>query len=369
MKALLLTVTLLMLTMQLNCGFQKGEDEMNRVEATDPVPQTDAPAKGAWDFSRIDRILESASARIGPAGLLLIKDGQVVHRKAYRGFKLDVPLPAASATKWVSGALIMSLVDEGKLSLDDQVSKFLPDIAGDKAGITIRQLFSHTSGLPPEISCRNDKSSTLERCAEQIVRARLRAQPGTEFYYGGVSMHLGGRIAELASGRTWNDLFDEKLARPLGMTNTNYFSYGRTNNPRPAGDLQSTVDDFGKFLIMLSNEGVFDGRRILSEQSVAELHKDQTAGARIAYTIYGKHGRLNPALPQARYGIGVWREVVNANTGDIVEASSQGALGTSPWIDFEKNLAGVLIVRSSMSRVIPVYLEVKEAFREIVSSN
>jgi hypothetical protein len=117
---------------------------------------------------------------------------------------------------------------------------------------------------------------------------------------------------------------------------------------------------------MILQRGSFGGKRILSEASVLEMHKDQTDGARIAYTIYEKHAALDQSLPLARYGIGVWREKADAS-GQLLEASSQGALGFSPWIDFERNLAGVLSVRSSFSRALPEYLAVKDQIRRTVS--
>jgi CubicO group peptidase (beta-lactamase class C family) len=263
----------------------------------------------------------------------------------------------------------MTLVDEGKISLDDKVSKYLPEFGTDKSDITIRNLFAHTSGLPPEARCRNDKRTTLERCTSEIARMKLTTAPGAEFSYGGVSMHVGGRIAEIVSGKSWNELFAEKLATPLGMTQSDFFAYGPTDNPRPAGDARSSADDYGRFLQMILQRGSFNGTKILSPMSVVEMHKDQTGGARIAYTIYEKHRARDPNLPLARYGVGVWREKVDEGRQQLREASSQGALGFSPWIDVERNLAGVLSVQSSFSRVIPVYLELKEEVRRIVPAS
>lgn len=262
----------------------------------------------------------------------------------------------------------MTLVDEGKLSLDDTVSKYLPEFGGEKSNITIRQLFSHTSGLPSETRCRNDKRTTLERCASEIARARLAAAPGAEFFYAGVSMHVGGRIAEVVSGKPWNDLFIERIAGPLAMTQTDFFSYGPTSNPRPAGDARSSADDYARFLQMLLQRGRFNGKQILSEASVVEMHKDQTRGARIEYTIYEKHRGLDPNLPLARYGIGMWREKFTSS-GQLQEASSQGYFGFSPWIDVERNVAGVLSVQSRFSRVMPDYLELKKEIRRIVPAD
>ena len=314
-------------------------------------------------------MVERIARKHGGGTLVLVKGEKVIYRKGFGGYDPDKVVPIASASKWLSGALIMALVDDGKLSLDDKVSNFIPEFADSKSNITIRHLFAHTSGLPPEIRCRNDKRTTLERCVREIAAMQLRAAPGEEFYYGGVSMHVGGRIAEIVSGKSWNDLFVERIATPLSMSQTDFFAYGPTNNPRPAGDVRSSANDYARFLQMILQDGTFGGKRILSAASVVEMHKDQTGGARIAYTIYEKHKTLDPALPLARYGIGVWREKAEESSQQLLEASSQGALGFSPWIDVERNLAGVLSVQSSFSGVLPDYLALKAEIRRIVPTN
>ena len=325
--------------------------------------------KAAYDFTALDKILERSAPGLGGCALLLIQDDRVIYRKSFGRHGADRVVPIASASKWLSGALIMTLVDEGKLSLDDKISKYIPEFADDKSNITIRHLFAHTSGLPPEASCRNDKRTTLERCVSEMTRLKLKSPPGKEFFYGGVSMHIGGRIAEIVSGKSWNELFVDRLATPLGMGRTDFLAYGPTGNPRPAGDARSSADDYGRFLQMILQHGTFEGKTILSDASVRELHKDQTAGAHIAYTIYEKHAARDPELPQARYGVGVWREKVDGASQQLREASSQGALGFSPWIDVERQLAGVLSTQSSFSRVMPVYLELKNEIRRIIPSN
>jgi CubicO group peptidase (beta-lactamase class C family) len=164
----------------------------------------------SYDFTVVDKILERAAPRLGGCALVLIKDDKVVYRKSFGRYGADKLVPIASASKWLSGALIMTLVDDGKLSLDDRVSKYIPEFGSDKSNITIRHLFAHTSGLPAEARCRNDKRTTLESCTSEIARMQLRAAPGEDFYYGGVSMHVGGRIAEIVSGKSWHELFAEK---------------------------------------------------------------------------------------------------------------------------------------------------------------
>ena len=179
-------------------------------------------------------------------------------------------------------------------------------------------------------------------------------------------MHVGGRVAEVVSGKSWNELFVEKIAAPLGMNETDFFAYGSTQNPRPAGDARSSADEYGRFLQMILQRGVADGKQILSLDSIVEMHKDQTGRARIVYTIYEKHAALDPNLPLARYGVGVWREKMDDGSQRVGDASSQGALGFTPWIDVERNLAGVLSVQSSFSRVMPIYLELKKEIGRII---
>jgi CubicO group peptidase (beta-lactamase class C family) len=360
----------------ISCNLQRSSNNSSTPTRERTPPQTMPHSKGApdvnrasYDFSTVDSILERAAPGLGGCALLLIKDNEVVYRKSFGRYEAHKVVPIASASKWLSGALIMRLIDEGKLSLDDTVSKYIPEFGADKSKITIRHLFSHTSGLPPEARCRNDKRTTLEHCVSEIARMKLIAAPGEEFYYGGVSMHVGGRIAEIVSGKSWNEVFVEKIAAPLGMTHTDFFAYGPTMNPRPAGDARSSADDYARFLEMILQRGMFRGKQILSAASVLEMHKDQTGGARIGYTIYENKSTLDPTLPLARYGIGVWREEIHEASQQLREASSQGALGFTPWIDVERKQAGVLSVQSSFSRVLPVYLKLKDEIRRIVPAD
>ncbi|HUE82113.1 MAG TPA: serine hydrolase domain-containing protein [Pyrinomonadaceae bacterium] len=313
----------------------------------------------------MDQLLRDALPSLGGgAALLLVDSERILYRKAFGNLKIDQVLPIASATKWLSGALILSLVDEGNLSLDDSVAQYMPDFTEQKAQITIRQLFAHTSGLPPEASCRNNRATSLEDCAKAIARLPLQAEPGATFHYGGVSMHVGGRVAEVATGKAWNDIFIEKIAGPLGMQQTDYHAYGATQNPRPAGDARSSLDEYGRFLQMLLNRGVFEGRRVLSREAVAEMLRDQTDGATLTYTIFHDKGHLDPDLPNARYGLGVWLEKHDSDTGEVLEASSPGALGAYPWLDLGNNIGGIILTRNTFSRSLPVYLKVKREYQE-----
>lgn len=327
-----------------------------------------------YDFSALDKLLQdSVDAADGILNdgytLVLVQNGDEIFNRSYRNSSDSKVIPIASATKWLSGSVIMSLVDEGLLSLDDRVGTFLPLFTGKKADITIRQLMSHTSGLDTTSSYHLDRDLTLAQAVDSIaLNVQLIAEPGTEFAYGGASMQVAGRIAEIVSGKSWDRLFAEKITRPLGMADTDYEGLGRTDNPQIAGGARSSARDYMRFLLMLLNGGVYNGQQILSEEAVRTMHLDQTNGAVIVSSPYGKYSDLDNGIDSTRYGIGNWRERVNPTTGEVITSASQGAFGFSPWIDREHNLAGVLSVRSLGERVMPTYIAMKRLLRDILDT-
>lgn len=320
-----------------------------------------------YDPAPIDALIQSRLGPIGPgAAFLLAKDGVVIHRRAYGTYSTTTTVLVASASKWLSGALVMRLVDEGALSLDDTAGRYIPSFAtGPKAAITLRQLYSHTSGLPGgqagDAPCLDDRTTTLAACADQIAGLSLLATPGTAFNYGGNSMQVAARMAEVATGKRWRDLFRDEIADPLGMTRT---SFGFGDNPLVAGGAVSCVDDYGAFLQMLVAGGTWQGKRILSEAAIGAMLQDETDGAAIAYSPWTSFEGLDPSVSKpVRYGIGNWREVVDPVTGAAVESSSHGAFGTGPWMDRSRGLAGILLVFDKLEDVVPTYFDVKNLIR------
>lgn len=176
----------------------------------------------------MDRLLRRAAANL-PSGLevSIVQNGQEIYRKQFGRWRRDRQGPIASSTKWLSGAVILSLVDDGTLSLDDKANQYLPYLTGEKSAITIRQLMSHTSGFGGEFPlvnrCLGDASSTLDECAQALAKAPLQIPPGTGFIYSGAGMQVAGRVAEVASGKDWQTLFHERIGgpwacRPLTMS-------------------------------------------------------------------------------------------------------------------------------------------------------
>ena len=289
----------------------------------------------------------------------------MVYSKNWGTFTENTLQPVASASKWLSAGVIMSLVDEGKLSLNDTLGKFLPLFTKNKKGnITIRQCFSHTSGYPgdsPE-GFESRKDLSLAQAVDSLAeKTKVLYAPGKSFYYGGVGMQIAGRVAEVVSGKVWQTLFDERVATPCNLGAI----YSSVKNPLIAGGAITTPRSYLNFLEMIVNKGTFNGKRVLSENAISEMLKDQTNGAVIAYSPYAGGNLYSPYDNKViRYGIGNWRDVVVPATDEAEESSSPGLFGTHPWRGSKHNVAGIIFTYSDYLTVRSENLKIRQLVRE-----
>jgi CubicO group peptidase (beta-lactamase class C family) len=314
-----------------------------------------APA-GGEDLSALDRFLEEAAERIGSCGLRLVRHGELLYERVVGGFSVDEVVPVYSASKWLSAAVLAALVDDGTLTLEVAAAEYFPALHVEETPVILRHLLSHTSGLPgsvPDDGCTD--AMTLQDCAERLSALPVLTAPGKVFQYGEVSMQIAGAIAERASGQGWHELFSEIVADPLGMHDTDYRAFDATTNPVIGGGARSTLRNYSRFVAMLLAGGRGDDGEVLSEAAVALLLANQTPDM-----VYG---------PENGYGLGCWRERVDAATGEILLASAPGANGFTPWIDLEHGIAGVLAVDGDGSAVRTVFLELLLLIDDLFASS
>jgi CubicO group peptidase (beta-lactamase class C family) len=293
---------------------------------------------------------------LGGAALVLRHEGRVVCEVYTGGFGVTTEVPLVSAAKWLSAATILTLVDDGRLKLDEPIGKRLSYFKGNLGAITLRQLLSLTSGLPGLHPCMTRADLTLDECARDIAKqARLSGPPGSAFAYGGMGFTVAGRLAEVADGKPWAEVFRARMAEPLGMRHT---GYGATANPMLSEGLAySTAEEYSRMLQMVLDGGTWDGRRILSAEAVEEMTRDQTAGAEIAASPRGT----------TTYGLGCWRDVVDSATGRALVLTSPGAGGFIPWINRARGLAGVVAAYDRLDRVWPRAVGIMMAARNAVA--
>lgn len=270
--------------------------------------------------------------------------GANVYAQAFGSFTLQEVVPIASATKTLSAAVLMSLVDSGVLTLDDRVGQYLPEWnIGNKALITLRMCFTHSSGLPGSHPAISDNSITLRQAAQTLATVPLQFVPGSAFAYGGVSMHVAGAVCEVAAGQSWAQVFQQRVATPLQMTTTDYYAFGFTQNPRIAGGARCNARDYAVLVDMLRGGGVWQGATVLSPVSVATMLSDQTSALPIV---------SSPHPTNAPYGIGIWLDRRDSQ-GRTLLASGVGAFGFTGWVDLAHDASGVFLVRNQNVNVIP----------------
>jgi serine-type D-Ala-D-Ala carboxypeptidase len=278
------------------------------------------------------------------ASLIVVKDGNVICERYFGDYRPETVVYIASAGKWLAAAAIAAVVDEGKLSWDDPVRKWLPEFKDAKGRATLRQLLSHTSGYPDyQPKDRHpDNYQTLAEAVEHIAPLPAVAEPGTRFQYGGLAMQVAGRMAELASQLDWETLFQQKIARPLRMSDTHFTPVDPTpgHNPMLGGGARSTLRDYANFLEMISQDGMFEGRRILSAKSILEMRSDQVRAAAVSPGEFVQ--RTRGLTHRGIYGLGEWREMLDSH-GHAILISSPSWAGTYPWIDKTHNIYGVFL--------------------------
>ncbi len=309
---------------------------------------------GLPGFAGVSETLEGYLAtrpELDGAGLLLMDfDGRVLHERYWGTNNRATVVPIASATKWLSGAVIADLIADGLLSLDTRVGDVLPEfnaIDDGRADMTVSQLFSHTAGtisLSPEVN-RDDVSLATAVSNLAGTRNLMRHDPGSTFRYGGVSMHIAGRMAEVATSTGWVDLIDERLFAPLGVTDTDYNGIGNELNPRIAGGMRSSIETYRRLLMVLAHDGQYDGQQVLDPSAIDAMLTDYTGfGTPEAAAIGYTPGTVENFLG---HGLGTWVGRRN-DAGQVTEWMNAGALGTIGWLDVEHGYLGIFLVEDDL---------------------
>ncbi|MGB3089092.1 MAG: serine hydrolase domain-containing protein [Chitinophagaceae bacterium] len=325
------------------------------------------PAKAQYEWSKLDAELQAKQKLLGDNVVAMIwKGDSLVYKKEMGGFNSKTQAPIASCSKWLTAALVMQFVDEGKLSLDDKVVKYLPEFEKYfKNYITIRHCLSHMTGIQDDDKflrriLERRKLSSLEEEVNAFAARDIRANPGTDFWYGNVGLNIAGRVLEVISKKKFDVLIKSKLFIPLGMAKTTFaeLNGGPVN---PSGGAKSTADDYMKFLVMLLNNGKHNGVQILTENSVNEMRKVQNKTVQIMYAPKSAEGYL--------YASGSWviaykDSTIDAGTKKSMTAvpplpesrtreisvatclASPGLFGTWPMIDYCRGYVYIVFVKN-----------------------
>jgi uncharacterized protein YbbC (DUF1343 family) len=314
-----------------------------------PVPENDGR------FKTVDAIVEKAVAEgnIPGAVLLVGHNGKVIHRKAFgsrsieparEAMTVDTIFDLASLTKCIATATsVMKLVEDGRIRLGDSVATYLPDFAQNgKKDITIRDLMTHYSGLPPDLDLKSSWSGR-EAAYQMAMREKPINPPGSQFIYSDINFETLGFLVEKMTGRPLNEYASANIFGPLGMKDTRFLPpkewdsriaptqydeqgrmlRGTVHDPtarRMGGvaghaGLFSTADDLALFA-----EDFLSGFKVLSRSAIDKMSSPQ-----------------QPPNGTVLRGLG-WDldSPYSVNRGELLPVGSfghTGFTGTSIWID------------------------------------
>lgn len=305
----------------------------------------------------------------------------------------DTIFRIASMTKAVTSVGVMQLVEQGKIGLDDQVSKYIPRLKNpqvltkvdEQAGtyetrpasreITIRQLLTHTSGIGYSWSDHGLAVAQKKTGATNDSELPLVNDPGAQWTYG-ASTRVLGDVIERVTGERVDVYLDRHVTGPLGMRDTTYTvpkdKYDRvvtvhqrdngklTETPNDAvipatirgdGGLFSTAADYARFVQMILNQGQLGGTRIVSDRTVAEMSKKQTGRVKVRPQPTANPLRSKPfplGAGEDVWGLGF--QLAAPKTADPSMRSPgsmswAGINNTFYWIDPQKQVGAVILMQ------------------------
>ena len=354
------------------------------VSASAPDPTLPGIGSAMQDMIGKNEIAGAVTVVVSKDKVLHLETAGFADVAAKRPMSPDTLFWIASMTKPVTGAAILMLQDEGKLTVGDPVAKHLPEFAalktpsGKAANLTIAQILTHTSGLGEASGPAAAQAKTLADLVPIWLAAPMQYEPGERWKYTQSGINAGARIVEVVSGMTFDVFVQKRIFDPLGMTSTTFYptdaqrarlatAYAKNKEtgaleavpPRPDfgprdrppqgnGGLYSTAADYARFCRVLLNGGTLDGRRYLSAAAMSYLTTPQTGSLPTGFfqnDTFGNYG--------ANYGWGITTSILRTPRAGVAAMLSSGtyghggAWGTQAWIDPVKGVAYVLMVQRS----------------------
>jgi CubicO group peptidase (beta-lactamase class C family) len=280
---------------------------------------TISPSLSAPDFGAADALMLRlmSTYNVSGAALALIKDGGIVLEKGYGYRDRETDAPVTTATLFNIGSIsksftalgIAQLVDQHQVDLDTPVIRYIPELrlSDPRAtqAVTLRQLLSHTSGLPPDEQWPRQVPPTREGIVRGFVTMPITAQPGARFQYCSRCVVLAAYALEQIVGQSWEAYTRTHIFVPLGMATASFGPLGLEQAPdraqpyrhdavsgevpipwsrlqylqalAPAGGIDASVGEMARYALLQLDDGTLSGRRAVSAQMMAELHRPEIA--------------------------------------------------------------------------------------------
>lgn len=321
-----------------------------------------------------------SNGEVPGAAVLVMQDGKTLAAEGFgtadlnagRAFRRNTIAWIASLTKPVTAAAAMTLVDQGRLALDDPVEKYLPEFAdmrapnGKPARITLRQLMSHTSGIQSSVPLRPPfffeqpwYRRTLPEVAAAIAKTNLAREPGSAVEYSNAAPYVLGRIVELQARRPFGDYVRERILQPLGMRDTGF------SIPAAKIDRAATVyrRQDGQLVVYCRFDPAWEVRMTMPDGGLFSTPQDIAAFAQSFLA------EKSPILSAKAVEAMLTRQSEGYGLGWILDRPGQfshwGSSGTLVWADRAAKVVGVLFFQvQDRSRIEPI----QNRFRDAVAA-
>jgi CubicO group peptidase (beta-lactamase class C family) len=283
------------------------------------------------DWDELNEEVEGRQKQMGKDLVMMLWKDTLVYKKELGGFNSKTQAPLGNSSAWLTAALVMTLVDEGKISLDDKVGRYLPEFERyGKSYITLRLCLSHMTGIEDKNKgvFQKKKFGSLEDQVNSFAAREIRANAGEDFWFGNIGINIAGRVLEIVSKKRFDVLAKQKLFNPLAMRRTSFTTLD-ASAVDPSDGAVSTPDDYLQFLIMMVSKGKYKGKQVISEESMEELIRIQPKEGQIKFAPEPANG--------FSYALGSW--VVETKDGKASVLACPNFSGIWPMVDFCRGYA------------------------------
>ncbi len=352
------------------------------------IAQSTAPAPSdATLVASIDAVVKSRFNADAPgATIIAMRKGQVIYRSAAgladvatkTPLKPDDVLRIGSVSKQFTSVAILMLADEGKLSVSDEVSKYIPSFPAKVKPVTIEHLLTHTAGIPnftdlPDYSYARQLPSTREQVLNRFKDLPLEFEPGSRYAYSNSGYFLLGMIIEKVSGKSYPEFLAERIFKPLAMNDSAYEGFERgskkrvegfvkANNaymvaqkvdmsvPFAAGALVSTVDDLARW------DAAITAGKLLKPETWKKAHSAYTLndGKTIPYGYGWSVVKLQGVDAVSHTGgiDGFVSYAIRVPSEQVFVAVLRNVIdGTAEHVDAGNRIAAILIGKPMVERI------------------
>ncbi len=305
--------------------------------------ETTKPVAAQIDTASITSGLNSLKDKLGKQYVfMLYANDKPVYKKEAGEFTVKTPVPVSAASQWITAALVMTYVQEGKISFNDKVSDFLPIFARHGKGyITLGHCLTFNTGIEAAEGIgklfKKSKYKTLEdEVNDYAAKMEIGTNPGTEFRYSNIGFNIAARMLEVITKKPYDRMVQERIFRPLNMRNASFANENYNDAVSAADGAKTSAADYLNFLAMLLNNGTFNNKQVLTPESIITMFKRLEIGPNIKNTPKG--------LEHMDYGSGVWM-LENETDGPATVYTSPSLTGIWPVLDRCHQYAFILLTK------------------------